>query len=946
MKHLRLLTLSALAALLLLAVGCSKIDGTESGNQAPSVAFVNNQQDADSARQSYAIPNYTFIFPDSLQGWSEAAGSHMPSQLDVEAKFELIRYQFFFVRNIVSITEVNPADGTQVTVPTANYHIDPNVERYLWLQHTAGFQWKLGYNYVIDGTFEYLPVYSFAPMVFWRGTDPDGFVETYRYLDYPFDTDAQLAAFILRVEQNDPTLADTTQEIHWIETLNTQAVINLTTALGQIQKHVVFLQAVDNLGETSAAARRVFNRSNRAPNTPTMAYYKDGYTRVSQPGEYERHIIGWEDIETDPGYIDRLKDEVSPYYEIPMSSEQLAGWRGVRFLVSGDDPDDQALVTIPLQFQFLLNRIPEALAAAYMDDGNVETDDGLAALTDSTAVVLTEDNTADFDLHRFDAESWSQHNQIELFNLPTGFYQLTVFSRDDGFESCTEPSWMRFKVQQMSMDKDVLVIDYTPLNATSAMANLGYADDAEYMAYYRGIIEEAMPDIKRYAPLNPIDNYEVVWLDEAGDSLTANCRYWKMGAEPDYPAGYPVQLPLSVISQYHTVICLDDKWAQGSGGGQGSADGDWIRNPAKGFLMDYLDMGGSVFWTGYSSLIGTFNYSPTNNSTTDAGAVSGQAGDFLAQYMGILGVYGDINTTMFFERGDACVIGLPEFQGQNSLLPDTTRIRNLRGRDPYNPYNVFYTPNASRPYMPTAPDSGLVFVEAYALNENLGTVAAYTYGSYSADLPTRQIFPMFRVARQSDLPPIFYTTDETNYPGESPRYDAYSTDPDATGCWLYIPQAAQNYWSMQITQAIDTWNVARPDSMWAQPFLVVSGRIGASNRVFIRVNHQRIDNPTNYWQPGDTVNVDAIWQPILRKHRKPAILYTENQAYQGYFGGFGGFNPYYTNFRSAFSGLPMHLMLPGELPSYIGDDPGWGAKSVFSGVLFQFYRPKLQDLDY
>jgi hypothetical protein len=936
MKHC--ISILSAAALLVLAAGCSKIDGTVSGNQPPTVSFVNNQQDADSARQVYTIPDYTFIFPDSTQGFGEAVGGQLPDAIGVEAKFELIRYQFFFVESIVSITEVNPEDGTTVTVPADNYRLDADVRRYLWIQHTAGFQWKLGYNYVINGTFEYLPVYSYAPMIFWRGADPDGFVEGYRYLDYPYEDEAQLAAFIQRVESNDPVLADTTQAIHWIETLNTQAVINLTTALGRIQKHVVFLQAIDNDGEYSAAARRVFNRSNRAPNTPVMAYYKDGYTRVSQPGEYERHIIGWEDIETEGNFITRLKSEVSAYYEIPMATEPLENWNGVRFLVSGDDPDDQALVTIPLQFQFLLNRIPAALVAEYMADDAIDGD-GTAALTDSTRVTLSEDNTADFDLHNFDADFWSEHNQIELFNLPTGFYQLTIYSRDDGFESCAEPAWMRFKVQQMSMEKDVLVIDYTPLAGATAMASLGYASDDEYMAFYRALVEGAMPDVKRLAPLEPVSNYQVVWKDQVAEGEDYNCRYWKIGAET-LPSGYPIQLPLSVISQYHTVICLDDKWAQGAGGGSGA--GDWIRNPAKGFLMDYLDMGGSVFWTGMSSLVGTFNYSPTDNATTIEANVNAKAGDFLAQYMGILGVYGDINTTFFNSRIDACVAGLPEFEGQSPLLPDTTRIWNLRGRiAPFGAYNSFYTPSPTRPYQPVAPDTGMVFIESYALNENLGTVAAYTYGSFTAGMPARRVFEIFRVAQQSDLPENFYTTDSR---GDGPYFPAYSTNPDATGCWLYIPQAARYYWDMQVTDAIDSWNVSRPDSTWADPFLVTYGVQNSNVKVFIRVNHQRINDPAQYWAAGDTVNVDLVWQPILRKHRKPLLLYTENQAYQGNFGGFN-FSPYYTNFRTAFNGMPLHLILPGEWPDYLQNNAGSGARSVMSGVLFQFYTPKLQELD-
>jgi hypothetical protein len=930
MKHIRLFCLPLLALLLALAAGCSKIDGTVSANQAPSVSFVNNQQDADEARQTYSIPNYTFIFPDSTTGFAEAVGRQLPYALNAEAKFELIRYQFFFILAIGSIVEVDPITGAQSPVPAANFRLDPDIPRYLWIQHTAGFQWKLGYNYIIDGTFEYRPVYSYAPMVFWKGSDADGFVESFRYLDYAYESEAGLAAVLARVSANDPTLQDSTEDLHWNQTVNTSAVINLTTALGRIQKHVVILQAIDNDGAVSPPALRVFNRSNRAPNTPRMAYYKDGYTRVSQPSEYTRHVIGWEDIETDPTTVSQLRAQVSPYYEIPISSVPLENWRGLRFLVAGNDPDDQALVTIPLQFQFLLNRIPDMLVAEKMAASQVAIDDGISLLTDSTRVALGEDNVLDVDIHKFDEDGFSRHNQIELFNLPTGYYQLAVYSRDDGFELCDKPAWMRFKVQQLNMTKDVLVVDYTPVN--SGPGAIGLANDNAYMAYYRSLVEEVMPDVKRYAPAahEREQNYTVTWHHDIGES--ANCRYWKMG----YDNGdFPLQLPFSIISQYRVVICLDDKWASGAGGG--NPNGAWIRNPAKGFWMDYLDMGGALLWSGWSSMVGTFNYDPVANVTTDALALNERGGDFLAQYMGILAAYNDINTTFFNGRIDAMRRGLPEFIGQYPLLPRTELLDSMRIAD--GAFRNFYTYNAANPYRPVAPDSCLIFIEANAINENLGTIAAFTYDSYTAGLAERDTLEFFRVARQEDLPENFYTVID----GQRPRFDNYSTNPDATGCWLYIPNAARNYWGMQITTAVDCWNVSRPDSMWANPFSVTSGVISGTSRVFIRVNHQRIDNPDNWWVPGQQVNVDAIWRPILTKHRKPLVLYTESVAYQGSFGGLN-FNPYFTNFRTAWNNFPLQMMYRGTLPDYQLYDAGDGARGIVGGILFQFYTPKIQDV--
>jgi hypothetical protein len=327
--------------------------------------------------------------------------------------------------------------------------------------------------------------------------------------------------------------------------------------------------------------------------------------------------------------------------------------------------------------------------------------------------------------------------------------------------------------------------------------------------------------------------------------------------------------------------------------------------------------------------------------TTSENAINEQAGDFLSSYMGILGVYGDDNNTFTTDgRLDGNQRGLPEFEGQAPLVMDRDKIAGVRNAS--TTFNTFYVPGV--PYRPYLPDSALAYVEAYALNEGLGTVAAYTYESFTAGLPERQTFNIFRVARQSDLPSIFYQDNEAT--GEAARYPAYSTNPDATGCWLYIPIVARYYFSMSITSALDAWNMSRADQMWAEPIIATTGVLNGREQVYIRVNHQRIADPANYWVRGDTVNVDLTWQPTLVKHRKPVVLYTENTAFEGAFGGFS-YNPYYTNFRTAFNGLPLHMLQQGEFPDYsaIESNPGNGARAVMSGVLYQFYAPKLQDLD-
>lgn len=916
------------ATLLLLLAGCSTIDGDVAGNLPPSVAFVNNLVDADSSAQSFPDLEYGFIFEDRFKGFEEDELGELPADtlLGVEARFELIRFQYFGVLSIQAIVE--DSAGVVRTVPAANYRIDPNIPRYLWVQNTAGFHWKLGATYEILGDFEYRPVHSFAPLVFWRGSDPDGFVESYRFHDHVYEDEAALAAFDQRVLQDDPS-------IEWIHTLNTQATVNLTTELGRIQKHVVYVQAIDDAGAVSPPARRVFNRSNRAPNTPTIAFHKEGYSRVSQPDEYERHVVDWADVE-DPLYIPALEEFVSPYYEVPVSPEPLVNWGGLIFLVSGDDPDDQALVTIPLEFQFQLHRIPaEQVEALGLMDAATATADpgtGIDTLAGVERIPLSENNVLNFESYEFMEGDWTGLTQIELYNLETGFYQLTVYSRDDGYESCTEPAWMRFRAQQVTMERDVLVLDFTPQAEGGNPLLVGFESFAERQDWYRARIEEAMPQVKLLA--QGVTNYEVAWMDEAG-SNDYNCRWWR----PDECADcYPYLPPFSVISQYHTVICLDDQWASGSGGG--TLVGERITNPFKGLAMDYLDMGGSLFWTGYSSLFGTFGFSPNNSDTGAADMIQYNAGDFLRQYMGIDVVYGDDANTVQTSRFDACTKGEPLFAGLEPLNIDVERLNVLKQEPSY--YARFESslyvdpedpPSQTEIYQTTAPDTSLVYLEAIGINETVGTTAFYTYESFSAGLPEEATFDFFRVAR-------------ANTQGVAQAAELFTDRPAApteTGCWLYIPTFARNYYDMTIFEASAARNVSREDSMWADPSSPVVVSVGGRDRVFFYAQHQRIANPENYWAYNDTVLVDVRWDPILEKHRKPLVVYTDNVSYQGVFGGIG-FNPYFTNFRTAYSCVPMTHLELGEQPNLMADYSGTGARAVIGGVLFNFFAPKVQDM--
>jgi len=934
MLKMRTIQFGAALGILLLVWGCSSISGDFLSNLAPSVSFVNNQQDADSVAQVYEIPDYSFTFIDSLLGFEESEEGQFPSDTSgtVEATYELIRYQYFQLLSIESIAEWAPNEEGDLEyiqdVPEENYRLDENIGRYLHIKHTEDFRWQFGRFYRLEGVFEYRPIYSYAPMVFWRGSDPDGFVEQYRFIDHSYEEEDSLAAFIDRVLADDPTL-------EWITTLNTQATVNLTTELGLIQKHVLFVQAVDNDGLVSEPAMRVFNRSNRAPNTPRLSYHKDGYTLNSQPQEYTRHVVTWSDVEVDFSTIYELEENLGSIYEIPIYREPLQNWNGVRFLVSGDDPDDDdipdflSITRVPLQFQYNLHRIPEDSVEVWMNPDsnyvNVEPGTSVFDLDESYRVGLDNGNMVDYDTYEFVDEVWTDRTQVELFNLPTGSYQLTVYSRDDGYERSPGPAWMRFHVQEVTLDRDLLLINFTQQNSA---AYLGM-DDVDHAQYYRELVEESLPIAKSFAL--EVESDSVIWMDEVAEGEDYSCRYWQIGAD----AEYPYLLPFSVLSAYKAILCVDDKWAQGAGSGAGAQ----IRLPFKGMAMDYLDMGGALFWTGFSSLAGTFYYSPNENTTLTDGSIAERAGDFLSNYMGVSSVYVDIIPTFYNQRADAILSGLPEFDDMDTLRIDPAMIAALRQNASYNGrYDDGDSLTAPDPRRP-APDSSLIYIEALALNESAGATAFYTYNSYSAGLDPETTFDFFAVATEDELPPIFHTTDDTNYPAQDPWFENLNTDPGPDGCWLKI--IPMNYWDITIFEAYDVYNVSRPDSMWGNPQVIAKAVEGVNQRLFIYVNHQTLQDPADYWQPGDTVHVDALWQPVLEKHRKPVMCFTENLAYEATFGGFG-INPYYTNFRTAFNTLPLHLVERGATID-IGFN-GRGSLGLMSGVFYLFYTPKIQDV--
>ncbi|MBZ0266382.1 hypothetical protein K8I28_17125 [bacterium] len=164
--------------------------------------------------------------------------------------------------------------------------------------------------------------FSAAPILYWKGNDPDGFVEYYSYADV---TDS--AAF-----DNPQAYASEIPEEEWTSTNSTEERIYLLTPAGEIQKHIFYIRCFDDQGEASDIKYRTFFRSNQPPNIPEIG------------------MVGMTD--------DEIGNSVYVADTLYSGESITATWPGIQFTWRGNDPDDRSLYKIPLEFQPILVKAP------------------------------------------------------------------------------------------------------------------------------------------------------------------------------------------------------------------------------------------------------------------------------------------------------------------------------------------------------------------------------------------------------------------------------------------------------------------------------------------------------------------------------------------------------------------------------------------------------------
>ncbi len=165
--------------------------------------------------------------------------------------------------------------------------------------------------------------FSYAPTVYWAGSDPDGFVEYYSYADI---TDS--AAI-----QDPVGFYDQVPDEAWTDLIATEAQIYLLTEQGELTEHVLYVRCFDNEGAVNEdVVFRTFYRTNQAPYIPRVG------------------VMGASD--------DELATDVYISDTLYSGTKETSIWSGIQFQWRSSDPDDQALYTIPLEYKTILVKAP------------------------------------------------------------------------------------------------------------------------------------------------------------------------------------------------------------------------------------------------------------------------------------------------------------------------------------------------------------------------------------------------------------------------------------------------------------------------------------------------------------------------------------------------------------------------------------------------------------
>jgi len=514
-----LITAAILLIALLLIWSCAEMKGTQYTNQAPTVNFVNTPKDADPATATeswvyntpfnifsedpdlYTTPHQMVQFPDIEVGDTVLTAMLVPDTAIIIKGFvdgdtmiyeEGIDYTILDSSNL-TIQVFNPA-----TVPNARMEAtDAGGDT---IPYFADFKLAMPNYYV----------FSFAPVVYWFGSDPDGFVEYYSYADIKYqDIEAQLGP-----GANPASYINMISPDQWIDTYTTSATVYLLSETGDTTEHVLYLRCFDNDDAPSPIVYRTFFRSNQPPNTPE---------------------IKW-DEQSDDAYSDSVNIRVDrdttinlEYYDNTLFclEEITPIWNGIILRWRGDDPDDKELYTIPLTYQYYLISLDE-------NDNPVDTLWDYSTYDETTNQLYFTDEQA-----------------ITLVGLESGSYMFSVWSFDDGFESSPSPANLYFKcVKPLSENEknSIILYDETVFQSANRIWEL-QPDNAEVDTFYVNMLAK-MDSLFDGSAYDFDVDMNTIWNDQSGNT---DVMYWD-----NSNASIDEMIPIDLLAKYKLLIMYAD----------------------------------------------------------------------------------------------------------------------------------------------------------------------------------------------------------------------------------------------------------------------------------------------------------------------------------------------------------------------------------------------------
>lgn len=426
--------------------------------------------------------------------------------------------------------------------------------------------------------------FIYAPRVCWFGHDPDGLVETYQYID----TTGPEAIQAYEVDSLEAFVANLPPEAWGTPTEETCKTIYLQTEAGEdTTDRILFLRCMDNEGAISKVVARMFSRSNEPPNVPllTLPDY-DGYADFYDSTYTDTFLIG-----------DTLTNTYS----------------GIHLLWTGDDPDDRALITIPLEFSYLI----------------VDT-------VTNEIIHLPGDTICENGWSK-----WSSSTTKTLYGLETGWYRFSLKSRDDAYAESMDSASFEFYCIKPTFEHHLLVVDEN----TYGIPQLGNVDPDIIKAFYEENLREAWSVMNAiYPDCNFVDDGYDYQIFESHDS---NGK----------------RIPYCLIHKFKLVWIIDDDRKKFN---QLSIIDDRIE-----VMGNYLDVGGMLMISGRAVLHYSYQI-PLGEQNFD-----GEHGyGFFRQYFNIQSGFANLRSTADTTNNDfngaiAAVPWLPD------LEIDTAKVHGL-----------------------------------------------------------------------------------------------------------------------------------------------------------------------------------------------------------------------------------------------------------------------------